>query len=69
VVTTGRIQVGQRVWVVDPDAKGGRVPGVIASIRDDFLNGGGFVVRLDGQKKVLTCSVDGRGVQWDFAAD
>jgi hypothetical protein len=68
-VTTGRIQVGQCVWVTDASANGRRATGVIASIADDFLSAGGFVVLLDGENKVVTCCNDRRGTQWDFATD
>ena len=63
------IEVGQRVWVADPEANGGRATGAIASVADDFLGAGGFVVLLDGEKRIVTCSNDQRGTQWDFAAD
>lgn len=64
---TGRVQVGERVWVTD--ANGYRIAGAIASIAEDFLNAGGFVVLLDGEKKVVTCCMERRGRQWDFATD
>jgi hypothetical protein len=61
------ILIGQRVWVADAHARW--ISGVIASISDDFLNSGGFIVLLDGETKVVTCCEDRRGTQWDFATD
>jgi hypothetical protein len=68
-LTAGAIQVGQRVWVADESVNGGRATGVIASIPDDFLNAGGFVVLLNDEKNmVVTCAANQRGIRWDFAA-
>ena len=61
------IRIGQGVWVADADGR--RASGIIASISDDFLNSGGFIVLLDGEKKVVTCCEDRRGTRWDFATD
>src|SRR5262245_18302840 len=67
--TDTAILVGQRVWVADPEVKGGRATGVVASVPDDFLaagGGGGFEVLLEGENKVVTCCNERRGSQWNF---
>ncbi|MGE5794886.1 MAG: hypothetical protein ACM36B_19475 [Bacteroidota bacterium] len=63
------LAAGRRVWVADPAAPGGRAFGRIVSIdRPGYLSdGSGFVVRLDGGNRVVTCTVAGRGTTWDFA--
>ena len=67
MATTGKIEVGQRVWVAVED---GRRYGWIACLPQPFLDGaGGCIVLLDGKPTAVTCSDDGRGRQWDFAED
>ena len=64
----GVIEVGKRVWVLDMEVNAHK-SGVIVSLPppESFFAGAGFVVLLDGEKKVVTCRNDRRGVQWDFA--
>jgi hypothetical protein len=70
VATTGKIEVGQRVWVADPAARSGRALGRIASLPDVFLSGRrSFVVLLEGKPSVVACCEDRRGSQWDFAQE
>src|SRR5262245_10893118 len=64
------IEVGQRVWVLQRgDNADEKVQGVIASLCEDFLGTGGFIVQLDGGARVVTCAPDRRGTQWDFATE
>jgi hypothetical protein len=68
----GKIQVGERVWVTDTTAQGGRAFGRIASLSTGFLSGEGdlsFVVLLDAGTTVVPCCEDRRGTQWDFAEE
>lgn len=59
---------GTRVWVTDPAAATGRAFGRIVSVdRPGYLSDGtGFVVQLDDGNRVVTCTVTGRGITWDF---
>jgi hypothetical protein len=67
-VSSGKIQVGQRVWVA---ASGGRAFGRIASVSpNDFGPEVAFVVMLDKTPPaVVSCFEDRRGSQWDFAEE
>jgi len=60
---------GRRVWVTEPDAPTGRSLGRIASVNQPgyLSDATGFVVLLEGGNRVVTRSVVGRGVTWDFA--
>jgi hypothetical protein len=40
------IEIGQRVWVADQSAEGGRAKGVVGSLSEDLAFSGGFVVLL-----------------------
>ena len=65
------LQPGQRVWVLDPDATGGKAWGTISKV--DYGTGlfsgddRSFVIVLDGGTSVLTCSEGHRGARWDLA--
>jgi hypothetical protein len=70
MITEG-IQLGRRVWVADAVRAEGRICGHIASFPQVFLNGhASFVVMLDaGKPTAVTCCVERRGRQWDFAEE
>ena len=68
-MTARRIEAGERVWVIDTQADGRRNAGMITSVSTGFFAAGGFSVRLDSEVRVVICSRDRRGVQWDFLRD
>jgi hypothetical protein len=65
------LELGQRVWVADALQPEGRAFGQIASLPEVYLNGyASFVVMLDGRTPTaITCCVERRGSQWDFAEE
>ena len=65
------LELGRRVWVADALQPEGRAFGLIASLPQVYLNGfASFVVMLDGgTPSVVTCCVERRGSQWDFAEE
>jgi hypothetical protein len=66
-VTDGDVQVGKRVWFADTPS-GVRMRGVIASAPYGPL-AGNFVIVLDVDKRIVTCTEDDRGTRWDFVTD
>lgn len=65
------LQLGQRVWVLDPDATGGKAWGRLSAVDHGFgfLSGERFVaIVLDGGTIVVNCVGRRRGVQWDLAS-
>lgn len=70
-MSTGRIQLGQRVWVADPAVPQRRTFGHIASMPEAYLNGHtSFVVMLEGgTPTAITCSTGRQGSQWDYASE
>ena len=64
-MTEGDIQVGKRVWFADTPS-GVRLRGAIASAPYGPLGGRDFVIVLDVDKRIVTCTEEQRGTRWDF---
>ena len=67
-MTDGDVQVGKRVWFADTPS-GVRMRGVIASAPYGPLAGSDFVIVLDVDKRIVTCTEDQRGTRWGFVTD